>query len=98
MKTIVKVQLQADNPNGPALIYDEHCEHLMRQELTQLSRDYLGDDSRGFFEAEFDLATGKWVLSGRVWPPEWAESAKDRAASDRSRVPQGRGAMRTTAR
>ena len=75
MPTIVKVQVplfttdlkHASGSRG--LVYDEKRKHWGEQALPDEALKALGDDVKGYFEAEY--SDGTWHIGKRVEVREW---------------------------
>jgi hypothetical protein len=67
---MVKVQVPL-NHNGPALIYDQHREHVEQRLLGGAEIAMMREEPRAFFHAHFSKDIGSWVLLKRVPEQGW---------------------------
>ena len=68
---VVKVQLPLNNPDALPAVYGNGYLHLVQQPVDDATKVAMGGDVKGFFEADFDFATDRWVIGGRVEDRSW---------------------------
>jgi len=68
---IVKVQIPivSNDPARPALVYAERHKNQVQQSLDAATVAQMGDDLKGYFEAEFK--NGRWIIGKRVADRKW---------------------------
>jgi hypothetical protein len=68
---IVKVQvpLATNDPNTPALIYDEFKTQMTQQTLDDITVRLMKNDAKAFFEAKWN--GNRWQLGKRVGWQDW---------------------------
>lgn len=72
MVEIVKVQIPlAPTKSAMPMIYDKLRKRVVSQPLDDASRQSMGHDIKGFFEAEWNPKSKQWKLGQRVASQLW---------------------------